>query len=205
LRSAIAKRRRSGFVFMAFDLLHLDGHDLRRLPLEERRAQLRELLGESDPSQPLHYSDELRGDGRQVFAAAESMGLEGIVSERLGSRYRSGPAKSWVKIKTLDEAEFVVIGTSKGDRAPLALLAREGDDGLVYAGGAMVTLPQADRDRFWQSIELVRAPKPPIPMEPRKETRWTKPVMRVRAKFLRGEEMLRHATVTALLELPASS
>lgn len=203
LRSAIARRRQAAFVFMAFDLLHLDGRDLQSLPLEQRRSRLRDLLGTPDPTQPLHFSDELVGNGPDVFAAAERMGLEGIVSKQLGSRYRSGRARAWVKTKTLTEEEFVVIGTSKGDRAPVALLAREHEGKLTYVGAAMVTLPQPDRDRFWEAIERIRTPTPPLPMDPRKETGWAKPEMRVCAKFLRGEEPLRHATVTALLELPS--
>jgi bifunctional non-homologous end joining protein LigD len=204
LRSAIAGRPRN-LVFMAFDLLHLDGRDLRRLALEERRGKLRGVLGEADPAQPLHFSEELVGSGAEFFAAAERMGLEGIVSKRLGSRYRSGQSKDWLKVKTFAEDDFEVIGTSKGDRAPVALLAREEEGALTYAGGAMITLPQPERDRFWEAIDRIRTSKPPIPMEPRKETGWVKPGLRVRAKFLRGEEMLRHATVSALVELPSAA
>jgi bifunctional non-homologous end joining protein LigD len=201
LRAGIQSRPQD-LVFIAFDLLHLNGQDLRGKRLEDRRARLRELLAGSDPSQPIHFSDDLQGRGSEVFEAAERMGLEGIVSKRLGSPYRSGPSKNWLKVKTFAEDEFVVIGTSKGDRAPVALLAREDDGELTYAGGAMVTLPQPDRDRFWQALDPIRTPVPPIPMAARKETGWAKPEIRVRARYLRGEEMLRHATVTELTRLP---
>jgi bifunctional non-homologous end joining protein LigD len=202
LRSPLAGGRKRGFVLMAFDLLQLDRRDLRRQALEERRGQLRDLLGEADPRQPLHFSEEFEGNGADVYAATERMGLEGIVSKRLGSHYRSGATKSRLKTKTFTEGEYLVIGTSKGDRAPVALLAREEDGELVYAGGAMVTLPQPDRDRFWEAIDRNRTPKPPLPMDLRKETGWAKPLIRVRAKSLRGEEMLRYATVSALVEVP---
>ena len=65
----------------------------------------------------------------------------------------------------------------------------------------MVTLAQPERDLFWQEIDKIRRPEPPIAMEPRKETGWAEPALRVRAKFIRGEEPLRHATVTELLPL----
>ncbi|WP_158274683.1 DNA ligase D [Sphingosinicella humi] len=204
LRRELAKRRPRGLIFMAFDLLHLDGQDLRREPVEERRAKLRDLIGENTPGQPFQFSDHVIGGGSEFFAAAERMGLEGIVSKKLGSRYRSGPAKTWLKSKSFTESEFVVIGTSKGDLAPVALLARETEDHrLEYAGAAMVTFSEADRERFWRANERLKTDRPALHMDPRPETSWLKPEMRVRVRHLQGEEMLRHATVKSILRLPA--
>lgn len=135
-------------VFMAFDLLHLDGKDLRRKPLKVRREALENLMGENRPESPLQFSAHVEGDGAEFLRAADSMGLEGIVSKKVTSRYISGRTKAWLKTKTFVEDEFVVIGTSKGDRAPVALLARETGSELTYVGGAMVTLAQPHRDRF---------------------------------------------------------
>jgi DNA ligase D-like protein (predicted ligase) len=193
------EQRPEELVFMAFDLLHLNGRDLRPSPLLERRNFLRELLGENDPGCCIHFSDHVIGTGADLFAAADRMGLEGIVSKRIASRYRSGPSKSWLKVKCFGEGEFVVIGTARGDRAPTALLARETPEGLEYAGSAMVTLPERERDAFWTLNEQLKVDRPALPMEPRKETSWLRPEMRVRARFLKGEEMLRHATVKALI------
>jgi bifunctional non-homologous end joining protein LigD len=189
-------------IMMAFDLLHLNSEDLRRQPVERRRELLRRLLGPNEPHRPIHFSEHVIGNGRDFFAAVDGMGLEGIVSKKLGSRYRSGSTKSWLKTKCYGEEELVLIGTSKGDRAPVALLAREEAGQLVYAGGAMISLPQPDRATFWEAAERIRSPEPPIPMEPRKETGWVRPEMRVRVRTLRGEEMLRHATVTEITALP---
>ena len=77
-------------VYFAFDLLHLDGEDLRKLPLIERRARLEKLLGARNPKSPLQFSDAVGGDGAKFFAAADQLGLEGIVSKRKNSRYYSG-------------------------------------------------------------------------------------------------------------------
>jgi bifunctional non-homologous end joining protein LigD len=200
-KEAMAQRP-NDLVFMAFDLLHLDGKDLRSRPLEERREGLRLLLGENAPDCCIHFSDHVVGNGAELLAAADSMGLEGIVSKRRSSRYRSGASRSWLKVKCFGSGEFVVIGTSKGDRAPVALLARETDRGLEYAGAAMVTLADPERDLFWRWNEQLKTPRPAVPMEPRKETSWLRPEMRVRAQYLRGEEMLRHATVQALVATP---
>jgi ATP-dependent DNA ligase len=96
------------------------------------------------------------------------------------------------------EEELFVIGTEKGDRAPVALLAREQDGKLEYAGGAMVTLRAADRDLFWSAAERLKVDRPPISIKPRTGASWLSPELRVRVKTLRGEEMLRHATVRSL-------
>ena len=203
LRRELAKKKPHGLVFMAFDLLHLEGRDLRREAVEQRRDRLHDLLGENAPGRPFQFSDHVIGGGAEFFAAAERMGLEGIVSKKLGSRYRSGASKSWLKIKSFTESEFVVIGTSKGDLAPVALLARETEDHrLEYAGAAMVTFSEADRERFWRANERLKTPKPALHMEPRPETSWLRPEMRVRVRHLQGEEMLRHATVKAIAHLP---
>jgi ATP dependent DNA ligase-like protein len=93
------RRERSGNrVFLyAFDLLQLDGEDLRREPLETRTATLASLLRRNLPG--LRLNEHLAHDGESVFRHACKMGLEGIVSKRLGSRYRSGRSRDWLKIQ----------------------------------------------------------------------------------------------------------
>jgi bifunctional non-homologous end joining protein LigD len=90
---------RSVFLF-AFDLLELDGADLRREPLETRKATLASLLRGSLPG--LRLNGHLTHPGDVVFRHACKMGLEGIVSKRLGSRYRSGRSPDWLKFKNPD-------------------------------------------------------------------------------------------------------
>jgi bifunctional non-homologous end joining protein LigD len=93
--------RRSGCAiacFYAFDLLQVGDEDLRGLALVERRALLRKHLRRAGPA--LLYSDHLDGsDGEAMFRHACAMGLEGIVSKRVDSRYKSGRCLSWVKVK----------------------------------------------------------------------------------------------------------
>jgi ATP-dependent DNA ligase len=81
----------------AFDLLMLDGDDMRRQPYDFRKAALKKLLRRS--MEAIQYVEHTAGDGDEMFAAACALGLEGIVSKRLASPYRSGRAKSWLKIK----------------------------------------------------------------------------------------------------------
>jgi bifunctional non-homologous end joining protein LigD len=203
LQQILRRKKPSGLTFMAFDLLHLDGEDLRNRPVEERRALLRNLLGPNASDRLLQFSDHVVGHGEEFFKAADAMGLEGIVSKRLGSRYRSGSAKSWVKVKAFTEGEFVAIGAAKGDLAPVALLARETEDRrLEYVGAAMVTFSERERERFWRAAEQLKVDRPPLHMEPRANTTWLRPQMRVRVRHLRGEEKLRHATLTGIAYLP---
>jgi bifunctional non-homologous end joining protein LigD len=94
----LRKVRRSPQVFLcAFDLLELDGKDLRREPFEVRKATLASLLRARLPG--LQFNQHLTHPGDIVFRHACAMGLEGIVSKRLGSRYVSGRSKDWLKFK----------------------------------------------------------------------------------------------------------
>jgi bifunctional non-homologous end joining protein LigD len=81
----------------AFDLLEVDGEDLRATALELRKAQLRKLLARRKSG--IVYNEHLDGDGAAIFQHACKLGLEGVVSKRRDLPYRSGRAKSWVKVK----------------------------------------------------------------------------------------------------------
>jgi bifunctional non-homologous end joining protein LigD len=82
-----------------FDLIELDGEDLRPAPLEQRKGKLEKLLARSDG---IRFSQHLDGDGADVFHHACKLGLEGIVSKRKDSRYRSGRSPDWIKSKNPD-------------------------------------------------------------------------------------------------------
>jgi bifunctional non-homologous end joining protein LigD len=81
----------------AFDLLELDGEDIRGLPLIDRKMRLARLLGGRRLG--IVLSDHTDEDGTTIFRQACKMGLEGIVSKRLGAPYRSGPSRDWLKVK----------------------------------------------------------------------------------------------------------
>jgi ATP-dependent DNA ligase len=88
-------------VACAFDLL-LSGDDIRRRPLIERKAALKWILRRSRDG--IQYVEHTEGDGAKMFAAACKLGLEGIVSKKLNAPYRSGPSKSWIKVKNPESA-----------------------------------------------------------------------------------------------------
>lgn len=124
--------------YYLFDILHLDGTDLRRRPLIERKQILKDLIDTSAPGGPLAYSDHVVGHGDKVFANACKLHLEGIISKLANAPYRSGRSKAWLKSKCGLEQEFVIIGWRPSDKpgrpfSSILLAVREGDR-LRYAG-----------------------------------------------------------------------
>ncbi|MCK1565186.1 non-homologous end-joining DNA ligase [Bradyrhizobium sp. 173] len=118
-------------VMVAFDLLYLTGRDLRRVPLEDRKKALQELISEK----PIQYSEHFEIDGAELYQRACQAGLEGIVSKVAGSPYVGGRGDYWVKTtcahrETLAIAGFALDGT-KWDG--IFLGRRKGED-LIYAG-----------------------------------------------------------------------
>jgi DNA ligase D-like protein (predicted ligase) len=195
-------RDRSRLVFFAFDLLHLNGEDLRREPLVARRERLRRLIGKNRRSR-IQFSDHVVGNGPTFYAAAEKLGAEGIVSKRASSRYRSGRSRDWLKIKCFTEATMPIVGTETDSRGIVeALLAKESDGGLEYAGKAMITLSGADRQQLWERLKRAHVEKAPLAGLSRlrkPDGHWFRPKVRVAVRHLRGEGGLRHASVHRLL------
>ena len=151
LRSAFVWRPHS-IILYAFDLLHLNGTDLRREPLSERRSILQTLVGDDDRSR-IQFSEEFHGDGAAFFTACADRQLEGIVSKLATSRYQSGRSKTWLKTKCFTESNFVVVGTDRDRKtgARRALLARANREGLDYAGAAYIALRDDSEQNFSMS------------------------------------------------------
>jgi bifunctional non-homologous end joining protein LigD len=95
-----AKQVNPHAILFAFDLLEIDGADLRAEPLERRKARLARLLAQGRPG--IAYTDHLDSEAELMFEHACRLGLEGIVSKRRNSRYRSGRSKDWIKVKNPD-------------------------------------------------------------------------------------------------------
>jgi bifunctional non-homologous end joining protein LigD len=89
----------------AFDLLELDGEDLRALPLSDRKKRLARLVGKRQLG--IVISEHTADDGNAIFQQACRMGLEGIVSKRLSAPYRSGPSRNWIKVKNPDSPAMI--------------------------------------------------------------------------------------------------
>ncbi|HET8644306.1 MAG TPA: DNA polymerase ligase N-terminal domain-containing protein, partial [Vicinamibacteria bacterium] len=97
--------------YFVFDLLHLDGYDLTRSPLESRKEVLRALVeAAKDTSGTLRYSEHVAGSGPAFFGEACRMGLEGVVCKVRDGAYHSGRSRDWLKVKCLRSQEVVIVG-----------------------------------------------------------------------------------------------
>jgi bifunctional non-homologous end joining protein LigD len=193
--------RPDSIILYAFDLMHLNGKDLRQQTLSVRRSILKALLG-SDEESRIQFSDEFDGDGEALFQACAQQGLEGIVSKHALAPYRSGRSKTWLKTKCFTESTFVVVGTDRDRKtgALRALLAHPGSAGLNYAGAAFIALSDDARTEFLAEVERLTTSWAAFKSSRLTDVKWCQPKLTVRVKHLAGSKTLRHATVRELVQ-----
>jgi bifunctional non-homologous end joining protein LigD len=135
LQADLGKGGQDRLVYFAFDLLWLDGQDLRRLSQLARKELLKELIEKHKLKEPILYSEHHKGDGQALFEAAIKLNYEGIVSKRVDAPYRSERVEAWQKVKVVQRGKFPVVGFIKDPTgvAALYLGKKEGKD-LVYMG-----------------------------------------------------------------------
>jgi DNA ligase D-like protein (predicted ligase) len=200
LRSAM-RRRPHDIILYAFDLLHLDGRDLRQQALTERRAQLEHLIL-ADADSRIQFSEEFHGDGNALFKACAERELEGIVSKHALAPYRSGRSKTWLKTKCFTDSAFVVVGTDR-DRntgALRALLAHNDGCGLRYAGAAFIALAGDERAQFFAEVERLTTSWAAFKNSRMNDVTWCHPKLTVEVKHLAGSKVLRYASMKALAQ-----
>jgi bifunctional non-homologous end joining protein LigD len=125
------KGKSTKIVLVAFDLLYLNGYDLRKIPLIERKAMLKKLIAGTD----IQFSESFEVDGPDMFKHACGIGLEGVVSKVRDSRYNSGRGNDWVK-KTCAQRETLAIAgfAMKGNQFDGLYVGRRKGKDLIYAG-----------------------------------------------------------------------
>lgn len=206
--------------YSIFDLLRLGEFDLTGVELRVRKALLGDLLKNGNPR--LFYSGHIVGHGREMFETARQRGMEGIISKRADSRYRSGRSHDWLKVKAVETREFVVVGYTqpKGSRKGIGafLLARRKGSKLVYAGRVGSGLSNALLLELPEKLRRLEAEQAVVPLPPHTplppgRVHWLRPELVVEVVF-RGwgkEGLLRQASfhrlredraVTAELEQP---
>ncbi|WP_095082010.1 RNA ligase family protein [Mesorhizobium sophorae] len=188
IRTAIT-RRQQDLYFVAFDLLHLNGHDLRDIPLEDRREILAEMIPEGGRIQ---FSQALPGDAKAIFHLVDPAGLEGMVSKRKDSKYRSGNSTAWLKTKAYSIDEYELLGVEREPGKPAFALMADRATGK-YVGSAFINSSRAIRERLWKRVQEHAGPPPKGMTRP--ATQWVKPGIIGRVKHLRGEDDLRHASL----------
>jgi bifunctional non-homologous end joining protein LigD len=202
LQADLAAGRQDRLLFYAFDVLHLDGYDLRQVPLRERKRLLLELIERSGLAAPVLFSEHM-DDGATMFAGAEKLGWEGIISKRANAPYRSGDrSDSWQKIKTSKRETFPIVGyvPAMGGIAALHLGKRE-RDGIRYVGkvGTGFTMKvSADLRRRLDAIENPKAKLTNTFRQP--HVRWVEPqlVAEVEYRDVTADGILRHPSFKGL-------
>ncbi|MBY0308714.1 MAG: DNA ligase D [Phycisphaerales bacterium] len=225
LQQAIKKRAFDTLVFFAFDVLVIDGEDVRTLPLMERKARLAGLLGPAKEGAMVRATEYVEGRGADVQDQACRLGLEGMVSKLKRSLYEGGRVPTWLKVKCGHRQEFVVVGwTDPGRHAKGAargrgrgyfgslLLGAHNDKGqLVYTGKVGTGFDDAGlRDMFAKLRPLALTEHPLDLQPPRSEVggaHWVKPKIVVEVAFTEWTDdgRLRHPSFQGLREDKAAS
>ena len=205
LQADLSENRSDRFRYYLFDIMHLDGADLTRAPLLERKRALAQLL--DGRGGILTYSEHFTGRGDVVFDHACRLGLEGIVSKLKTAPYRSGRSKSWLKTKCVDAHEFVILGyvpsTTQRKVVGALALGQHVKGKLVYAGRVGSGFSNKVAEDLWRRLEDIRAEKPAvdvIPVESRRNVRWVRPklVAEVEIRGWTADNIARHAVFKGL-------
>jgi DNA ligase D-like protein (predicted ligase) len=189
LMQTASDRGGDGLMFFAFDLLELNGEDIGRLALRERKKRLNVLL--KNAPEGITYSDHEGGDGEVFRQAACKHALEGIVSKRLDRPYLPGDRGAWVKTKCLNRAEFVVGWSDpEGSRPHLGALLFgyfEPDGRLLYAGRVGTGMSEKTLATLHKRLQPLAIKRMPLAAPPPRDNRFGRPLELARAHWVRPE------------------
>ncbi len=167
-----------------FDVLYADGHDLRSVPLEERKKFLQSIVTTGNH---IRISQTFDSEGEQMFDAARQMGLEGIVAKDRHGKYESGRTNQWCKIKVLNEQEFVIAGFTKGEREYFGslVLGVQENDGLRHIGQVGTGFDSKKMKEIYGRLKPLITKQSPFRKRPRiKDVTWVRPELVCQIRFL---------------------
>ena len=210
LQAAFQEGPKKPLTYFIFDLLHLNGRNLRTLPLLERKSILASLLTNS--GEYIRLSEHLDSNGAEIFRKACELHAEGIISKRAEAKYISGRTTDWLKIKCVHEQEFVIGGFTlpgkghTGIHGVGALLLGYYRDGkLIYAGRTGTGFTQKTHSVIRTQLEKIRQKETPfekLPAEARKDAIWVKPQLVAQVQFATwtADNVVRQAAFKGLRE-----
>ncbi len=192
--------------YILFDLLALDGKDLRQSRLIDRKEQLEALM--KDAPKHLHYSRHVRGRGKESLVAACEAGAEGVIGKKAASTYSGTRNGDWIKLKCDNRQEFVIGGYTLSDKktsgiSSLLLGVYEGKE-LIYAGRAGTGLSNSDMRALEKKFEGLKRMEPPFKSAPKPKSNekitWLEPALAAEIKFAEwtGDNLLRQASYKGL-------
>jgi bifunctional non-homologous end joining protein LigD len=209
LQAAFQEGAKNTLTYFAFDLLHLDGHNLRSLPLTQRKQLLHEVLSPVEVDGAIRISEHIAGEAAQIFRRACELGTEGIISKRADDKYSSGRGGSWLKSKCYQEQELVIGGftlPTNGIHGVGALLLGyyKGGD-MVYAGRTGTGFTQKTHKILRDRLEEIRSAKRPfatVPAGAGKGAIWVKPELVAQVSFSNwtADQLVRQASFKGLRE-----
>jgi bifunctional non-homologous end joining protein LigD len=192
LQAASGGAARGRLTYFVFDLLRLDGEDISRQPLEQRKSSLLQLVARLPGASRIRYAQHIEGSGAEVLRQACRLGLEGIVSKRRVSQYRSGRSDDWLKIKCTASQEFIIGGFTERVGEPnsigaLVIGIYDTSGRLVFAGkvgtGFTAREALALRKRL-EALALSDCPFQPCPKGAlSREAHWVRPELIAEVAF----------------------
>lgn len=174
--------------FYVFDVPFYAGHDLREVPLVERRALLRQLMSGTLPAR-LHFSESFEATGEEMLAAAAQMQLEGVIGKKTNSAYVSSRSPAWIKLKCTQRQEFVIGGFTdpKGSRAGLGALllgVHDADGRLRYTGNVGTGFDTRTLGALRCQLDAIVTDKPPFdPLPKGIKGHWVRPKLVAEVAF----------------------
>ncbi|MBY5488675.1 ATP-dependent DNA ligase [Rhizobium leguminosarum] len=192
-------------VFMAFDLLYFDGHDLMRTEFTARRHLLEGLVPPGG-EEAIRLSEEIEADGDVLFRIVCDHGLEGIIAKDRNTTYRSGRLGDWLKIKCIQSDGFLIVGYEKsaasfGGIGRLLLAARKGGK-LVYVGGVGTGFNERSAAELREQMDKLIIGKPAVDTGRKRNAVYVHPelVAEIEYRAWTHDGKLRHASYKGLRE-----
>ena len=212
LQNSLKQNDTATLVYFVFDLLYLDGWDLTRSPLRDRKKLLQQILRLKRATQapgPLRYSEHWMGQGQELYEESCRKGLEGIVSKKADQAYRSGRGRDWLKVKCSQSQEFVIGGFTEpaGSRSGLGALlvgVHDGQNNLLYAGKVGTGFTRQSLNELRSRLDPLQRKSPPFINPPKgseaKGVHWVEPQLVGAITFTEWttDNLLRHPSFQGL-------